>query len=689
MIGIRTERILTILAIAVSLALTSLTVLAVMRQGETILEQRANLLRQAAADAARKHQNDITVDLTNVFERAVEFWNNETIVGLDLWAADTMNPATGRRGSPWRIALFETRRNEWITLPFAPLQVDAPATVADLLPFPDHPGAVRFLDDASVERLETLAQSDAVGPRVFGLIGLAARDRSDSNWAGAAARLLVAGMALEGEPRYARQMFGVRLARVDVILQSGDTLEALHELTRLAERYPPWRTSWLEAALVQQRADRIRDEVSALRRGDLPETHADDDSEPDSVHHTGGEMLESMLTRMRTNARIRAEFTRASEPLRAERIAGEGGESVRFVTLRRSATNPRTQVVAIGQVAGRRIALVAAATDVIETYWGPQDFTAEWRVVLADETPLEDRIFTLGHAFGNAVITETPESVNRANELQIRQLSLLVFSAAGSAAGWGVVIWLMLGVMARQRELVQLQRRFVADVSHELKTPLALIRLLAETLASGRLRESARVDHYLSTITRESERLSALIDNILDFSNMEAGRKRYEFGPCSVNMVVQQAWALFEPQFAKDGFLARLIVQPDMPTIRADGAALQQLVVNLLQNAYRYGAEGKYVALSAQRVRNEIVIEVEDHGIGMTRKQIQRIGQSFYRADDPRVRKTRGTGLGLTIVKHIIAAHGGQLEIQSKPGKGSVFSVRIPIRDPAQHEPGA
>lgn len=687
MIGIRTERVLTIFAIAVSLALTSLTVLAVMRQGETILEQRANLLRQAAADSARKHQNDIASDLSAALERAAEFWNNETTVGLDLWAADVMNPVTGRRGSPWRIVLFEIRRNDWVTLPFAPLQIDSPAAVSDLLPFPDHPDAVRFLDDASVERLESLAQSDAAGLRAFGLIGLAARDRAARNWSAAAERLLAAGMVLEGEPRYARQMFGVRLARVDVFLQSEDFLEALHELIRLAERYPSWRTSWLEAALLQQRADRIRDEIVAIHRAGLPAESGDPDH--DSEHHTGLEMLNSMLARVRMNARIRAECQRASETLRTERASPESGESVRFMTLRRSATNPRTQVVAIGQVAGRRIALVAAATDVIEAYWGPQDFTAEWRVVLADETPLEDRIFTLGHAFGNAVITETPESVNRANEMQIRQLSLLVFSAAGSAAGWGVVIWLMLGVMARQRELVQLQRRFVADVSHELKTPLALIRLLAETLASGRLREAARVDHYLSTITRESERLSALIDNILDFSNMEAGRKRYEFGPCSVNMVVQQAWALFEPQFAKDGFLARLIVQPDIPTIRADGAALQQLVVNLLQNAYRYGAEGKYVALSAQRTGDEVVIEVEDRGIGMTRKQIQRIGQSFYRADDPRVRKTRGTGLGLTIVKHIIAAHGGRLEIQSKPGKGSVFSVHIPIRDPAQHDPGA
>lgn len=685
MISIRTERVVTVLAIAVSLALTSLTVLAVMRQGEVILEQRSNLLRQSAAESARIHQNEIVSDLTSAFSRASEAWNNETLIGLDLWAAELMNPSLSGRRAPWRVVLFEMRRNEWIALPFTPFQPDNPASLVDLLPIQERPAYPEEPNAPLAASLTELAQREDAGPRAFGLVGLATSNARRQEWAAAAAQLLSAGLALESDPHFVRHSFGVRLARVDTLLSANDSAEALHELSRIAERFPSSRLSLLEIALLRERARRIQENIQATDTA--PVGDSDTLENPQRSATRGAlDAFNAMLSNATTAARNRAENTALTEQLRDESRWTESSDAVRFVSLRRARTGTPTMVVALSYVGARRVAVVGAATDVIAAYWGLQDWTGEWRVVLADLTPMEDRIFTLGSAFGNAVITATSESVNRANELQMRQYSLLIFSAAGSVLAWMVVIWLMQNVMARQRELVVLQRRFVADVSHELKTPLALIRLLAETLASGRLREQTRVDHYLSTITRESERLSALIDNILDFSNMEAGRKRYEFGPCSVNLVVQQAWALFEPQFSKDGFLARLIVQPDIPTIRADSAALQQLVVNLLQNAYRYGAEGKYVALSAQRTGETIVIEVEDHGIGMTRKQIQRIGQSFFRADDPRVRKTRGTGLGLTIVKHIIAAHGGKLEIESKPGKGSVFSVRLPLNGPVRRD---
>lgn len=675
---------ITVLAIAVSCALTSLTILAVRRQGETILEQRSNLLRQTAAESAHAHQNDITTDLAAAFSRANSAWNDETLTGVDLWASELLNPAVAGRAVPWRVILFEIHRQEWLSLPFTPLQPESPTSVTDLLPISERPALAIVGDQPSPISFEDYALRDQVGPRAYGLIGLAAKDMRRGNWTSAADRLLLAGADLESDPRYMRYSFGARLARVDALLAASDVPEALHELTRLAERFPKGRMSLLEAALLRERANTIRPLL--MVDGEVPKTSSA--SEAADIRATQGnlETLNTMLTGVTAAARERTEFAQIAAQLSNESIWTEPGEGVRFITYRRTNSGIPTLVVAVGYVGARRVAVVGAATDVIAAYWGAQDWSGEWRVVLADQTPLEDRILTLGHAFGNAVITATAESVNRATDIQYRQLSLMVFSATGSALAWVVVIWLMINVMGRQRELVVLQRRFVADVSHELKTPLALIRLLAETLATGRLREQSRVDHYLSTITRESERLSALIDNILDFSNMEAGRKRYEFGPCGVNMVVQQAWALFEPQFSKDGFMARLIVQQDLPTIRADSAALQQLVVNLLQNAYRYGAEGKYVALSARRSGEQVIIDVEDHGIGMTRKQIQRIGQSFFRADDPRVRKTRGTGLGLTIVKHIIAAHGGRLHIESRPGKGSVFSVQLPINGSARQQ---
>ena len=156
-----------------------------------------------------------------------------------------------------------------------------------------------------------------------------------------------------------------------------------------------------------------------------------------------------------------------------------------------------------------------------------------------------------------------------------------------TAAAWGMVAWVLFRVAARQRETVRLQRRFVADISHELKTPLALVRLLAETLRDGRVSDPPRVHEYHTTITREAERLSALLENILDYSRIESGQKQYEQTDCDIDEVARQAWRLFEPQFAGDGFTAELEIEDDLPAIRGDPQALGQLMINLLQNAHR------------------------------------------------------------------------------------------------------
>jgi two-component system phosphate regulon sensor histidine kinase PhoR len=224
-------------------------------------------------------------------------------------------------------------------------------------------------------------------------------------------------------------------------------------------------------------------------------------------------------------------------------------------------------------------------------------------------------------------------------------------------------------------------------VSHELKTPLALIRLLSETLASRRVHDPGKIQTYHETITRESERLTLLLDNILDIGRIESGRKQYEFADCDVAAVARQAWSLFEPQLASEGFAARLEIADNLPIIRADAPALQQVIVNLLQNAYRYAGEGKFVRLTVAREGYVILITVEDHGIGISRAQLNRLGESFFRAEDARVRQTRGAGLGLAIANHIVTAHRGRIEVQSRPGQGSTFSVWIPFEPDRQASP--
>ncbi len=170
-----------------------------------------------------------------------------------------------------------------------------------------------------------------------------------------------------------------------------------------------------------------------------------------------------------------------------------------------------------------------------------------------------------------------------------------------------------------------------------------------------------------------------LLENILDLGRIESGRKQYQFGSCDIAAVARQAWLLFEPQFQQDGFTTRLEIAADLPPIRGDAHALHQVIVNLLQNAYRYAGQGKFVRLAVRREGGIILICVEDHGIGMSRQQLKRLGESFFRGEDTQVRQAPGVGLGLAIVNHIVSAHRGKIEVQSRPGQGTTFTIWIPM----------
>ncbi len=294
----------------------------------------------------------------------------------------------------------------------------------------------------------------------------------------------------------------------------------------------------------------------------------------------------------------------------------------------------------------------------------------------------ETVLYQLGPEFAYAQILPTAAAFDRLAAQDRRRWLFLIATATATFSAWAVVVWLVHRVTASQRELVRLQKRFVADVSHELKTPLALIRLLSETLLEGRVRDPDRLRSYYETISRESERLTTLIDSILDFSRLESGKREIEFVDCDVGAVARQAWALFEPQFTQEGFDAALDVATDLPIVQADPQALQQVFVNLMQNAHRYSTERKYVRVSVRTEGFLMVITVEDRGIGMHPDQIERLGNSFFRAEDTQVRRTRGTGLGLAIVSHIVAAHRGKLEVHSRPGVGSKFTAWFPYDPP-------
>jgi signal transduction histidine kinase len=259
---------------------------------------------------------------------------------------------------------------------------------------------------------------------------------------------------------------------------------------------------------------------------------------------------------------------------------------------------------------------------------------------------------------------------------QFRQ-NLLLMGAAIALLLMGLI--LAMRATAREMKLVEAKAAFVSNVSHELKTPLSMIRMFAETLELGRARSSEEAQQYYQIINRESRRLTRLINNILDFSRIEAGRRQYQLAETDVAEVVTEAMQSYEHQIASAGFEVKTEIQRDLPPAMVDREAMEQAVLNLLDNAVRYSNQVKRVDVSVSARGGEIAIEVADHGIGIPRSEHQRVFEKFYRVSTGLVHDTKGSGLGLAIVKHIVEAHCGRVTIESEQGKGSRFTILLPI----------
>src|SRR6266581_682286 len=245
-------------------------------------------------------------------------------------------------------------------------------------------------------------------------------------------------------------------------------------------------------------------------------------------------------------------------------------------------------------------------------------------------------------------------------------------------------VWLTYRNISREMTLARLKSDFVANVSHELRTPLALIRLYAETLELGRLMAKDKYQEYFRIIREESERLTALINNILDFSRIEAGRKEYEFRETDIADLVRNTLDSYRYQIEQQGFALEESIDSSLPAVRVDREAIARAIVNLVNNALKYSAEEKFLGVKLYRDNGAVKLEVEDHGIGIARRDQSKIFEKFYRTGDPLVHNTKGSGLGLSLVRHITEAHGGDIAVESAPGKGSKFILSLPLATAAQ-----
>jgi signal transduction histidine kinase len=262
-------------------------------------------------------------------------------------------------------------------------------------------------------------------------------------------------------------------------------------------------------------------------------------------------------------------------------------------------------------------------------------------------------------------------------EQRFVRTDFIVLSGISLLLAGGIV--LMHRNIAREMALARLKSDFVSNVSHELRTPLSLIRLYAETLEMGRLKTPEKCQEYYSIIRKESERLTALINNILDFSRIEAGRKEYDFRETDMRELVHNTLESYRYQIEQHGFAYEEKIADDVPALRVDREAMARSLLNLVNNALKYSQDQKFIGVNLFRDNGAVKLEVVDHGIGIPLNEQGKIFEKFYRVGDPLVHNTKGSGLGLALVRHIAKAHGGDVAVDSVPGRGSRFTISLPL----------
>jgi two-component system phosphate regulon sensor histidine kinase PhoR len=225
----------------------------------------------------------------------------------------------------------------------------------------------------------------------------------------------------------------------------------------------------------------------------------------------------------------------------------------------------------------------------------------------------------------------------------------------------------------------ELRKEFVANVSHELRTPLSVIKGFVETLQDGAWKDQKKAPEYLATIHRHTDQLTNLVSDLLELSKLEGTTLTPRSAPVDLGQVIHKAGELFAPAVQKKQQSLALNLDPNLPILKGNGDYIERAVANLIDNASKYTPEGGEIRVTAQAIGQYAVIEVSDNGIGIPAEDIPRIFERFYRVDRSRSREMGGTGLGLSIVKHVAQVHGGQIEVESPPGQGSTFRLKLPL----------
>lgn len=311
----------------------------------------------------------------------------------------------------------------------------------------------------------------------------------------------------------------------------------------------------------------------------------------------------------------------------------------------------------------QRVGLDAAAQASLDIV-GPEPAASE-SLAASLEAPFE---------FARAAILLKEDAVDERLRAQSRR-SLVTLGLLLAAIGAGA--WALYRGINRELAFARMQAAFVAGVSHELKTPLTAIKMYADLLALGLAKDPQAATR---TLVAEGDRLTRLIDRVLDFARIQRGTKTYNATKVEVNEVVAEALAILDPSVQEGGFRIAVHVDEAVPPVKADRDALLQVVLNLVSNAMKYSGEARDIAVNVRRAAPEkpvsVAISVEDHGIGISKREQSRVFEPFQRAVP--ANGPGGSGLGLALVKEYVGAHGGEIKVVSQEGSGSTFTVLWP-----------
>ncbi len=279
------------------------------------------------------------------------------------------------------------------------------------------------------------------------------------------------------------------------------------------------------------------------------------------------------------------------------------------------------------------------------------------------------------HPFTLRVYLSNPNALYARQQMRTLWLGVLILTAA--MAAW-VGLLAARKAYLRQLQLGEMKSNFVSSVSHELRAPIASVRLMAEGLERGRISDPQKQQEYYHFIVQECRRLTSLIENVLDFSRIEQGRKQYEFEPTDLVALVNQTVKAIAPYAEEKQIQLSTVYIGEANAVTLDGQAIQQALINLIDNAVKYSPVHSTVNIEIEFTKDAVRMVVADHGVGIAPEEHDRIFERFYRCGSELRRESQGVGIGLSLVKHIVEAHGGNVTVQSELGKGSRFTMLLP-----------